>query len=581
MHQTRTWLIVAACLALPAPGLWGAESNAPLAQQGYDLLKKSCYRCHGIEFKVANFNVLDRASLLARRQKDENPAVTPGNLEQSALWGLVSDDEMPRGKPKLTADEKDTLRRWILAGAPLPGRQPRPFRGDKDVLTAVRDHLRQTDPEDRRFQRYFTLTHLYGNYQHVTDDELRLDRAALSKLINSLSWKPGLVGPKAVDAAGTVFVIDVRQVGWDEHDIWKEVLKLYPYGLTHNRAADEGLRNLAQEVYDLAGCDLPYVRADWFIATAARPPLYHTLLQLPKTAQELEQQLRVDPGRDFLRNQLARAGFMKSAVSRQNRLVDRHDAVYGAYWKSYDFKTNEGTGNLLNFPLGPVFSANPFPNQAFEQAGGELIFNLPNGLQGYLLINIKGERIDAGPIEIVRDDQETGGTPAVINGLSCMSCHKHGVIRFQDQLRAGSAVSGDALLKVQQLVRKQDDMNRLLDRDQERFLRALDEATGGFLKVGEDANKTIRDFPEPVGAVARLYVEDVNLEAAAYELGLDDPSKLKSLIESNRRLRQLGLGPLANGGTVKRDVWSSLQFTTSPFHNVARELGLGTPYLAF
>jgi len=32
------------------------------------------------------------------------------------------------------------------------------------------------------------------------------------------------------------------------------------------------------------------------------------------------------------------------------------------------------------FPLGPRFAGNLFDDQAFEQAGGGVIFNLPNGL---------------------------------------------------------------------------------------------------------------------------------------------------------------------------------------------------------
>src|SRR5262249_44240885 len=159
----------------------------------------------------------------------------------------------------------------------------------------------------------------------------------------------------------------------------KEVVKAYPYGLTHRKSSQQELRELAQEVYDLADSDLPYLRGDWFVATASRPPLYHTLLGLPTQAQALEQRLEVNVVQDFLRGKLARAAFLTSGVSKQNRLVDRHEAIHGAYWKSYDFKTNEGSGNLLKHPLGPVFADNPFPRQAFEHAGGELIFNLPNG----------------------------------------------------------------------------------------------------------------------------------------------------------------------------------------------------------
>jgi len=557
------------------------EPEGDLAERGVQVLKAYCYRCHGVDFKVPRYNVLDRAVLVANRDKDEQPYVVPGKPDESQIWQRVAvDEDMPPSGKKPTDPEKEVLKKWIVAGAPFPVRPQRPFKSEKDILAAVREHLNRTRENDRKHQRYFSLTHLYNN-QYVSPDELRLYRAALAKLLNSLSWKQDLVVPKAIDPEETLFNVDLRRLGWDEHELWKEVLKVYPYGLTHGHDEDEKMRELATEIAQLAGTDLPLLRADWIIATASRPPLYHTLLHLPKDARELERQLKVDVQKDFLRNELARAGFITSGVSRQNRLVDRHPAVYGACWKSYDFKNNNGTGNLLKFPLGPVFDDNPFPRQAFQHAGGELIFNLPNGLQGYLLVDAKDRRIDEGPIEVVRDAQETAGTPAVVNGLSCMACHKHGVIRFEDKVRQGSAVGGDALVKVQELFRSKEDMDRLLDRDEERFLHALEEATGSFLRTGADRDKKLREFPEPVGAIARLYVKDLGVEEVALELGMEDPKKLQAMIEGNPMLRRLGLGPLTNGGSIKRDVWSSLEFTTSLFHNVARELGLGTPHVSF
>ena len=53
-------------------------------------------------------------------------------------------------------------------------------------------------------------------------------------------------------------------------------------------------------------------------------------------------------------DKLARAGFTTSGVSKHNRLVERHERGYGAYWKSYDFKSDDGTANLIGFPLGPA-----------------------------------------------------------------------------------------------------------------------------------------------------------------------------------------------------------------------------------
>ena len=39
----------------------------------------------------------------------------------------------------------------------------------------------------------------------------------------------------------------------------------------------------------------------------------------------------------------------------------------------------------------------------FSQDGGEIIFNLPNGLQAYLIVDREGVRIDAAPISIVSE----------------------------------------------------------------------------------------------------------------------------------------------------------------------------------
>lgn len=559
------------------------QADPPIAQQGYDFLKTYCYRCHGVAFKVPGYNVLDRDVLTAKRRGQDTPYLTPGKLDQSEMWRRVAvDGDMPPSGAKPSEAEKETFKKWIEAGAPFPGLfndgNKRPFLTEKDILSAIRDHLNKTDKSVRKFQRYFTLTHLHNNNQNVTADQMRLYRAALSKLAHSLSWKRDIVIPKPIDKDETIYNVDLRDLGWDEHDLWRQLLKTYPYGLKHSTSTNDDLRMIAQDVYDLAGSDLPYLRADWFITAAAQPPLYHAMLRLPQTARDLEQQLRVDVEQDFLRDKLARGGVLTSGVSSQNRIVDRHRADHGAYWKSYDFKTNETEGNVVKFPLGPAFRANPFSHQAFRHAGGEIIFNLPNGLQGYLLVDEKGQRIERGPVEIVKDSQETSGTPIIVNGLSCMACHKHGIIRFEDVIGKGSAVADDALIKVRRLFPSKNDMDKLLDQDERRFLQSLEETTGSFLKAGPDKDRNIRDFPEPVGAIARLYLKDLDLRSVAMELGLDDPEKLRASIKDNRRLREVGLGPLLQGGSIKRENWDSLRAFISLYHDVARELELGTPF---
>src|SRR5262249_28963206 len=129
---------------------------------------------------------------------------------------------------------------------------------------------------------------------------------------------------------------------------------------------------------------------------------------------------------------VVRAGFNGSGVANNNRLIERHEASYGAYWKSYDFAPLDGPDrdfrDLFQHPLGPA----PAPN-AFRHAGGEIIFNLPNGLQGYMLVDADGKRIDKAPTNVVKDVKQRDG--AVVTGVSCMSCHVKGMIAKDDQIR--------------------------------------------------------------------------------------------------------------------------------------------------
>jgi serine/threonine-protein kinase len=555
-------------------------ADQQLAERAYAVLKQNCYPCHGVDFKVPKFNVLDR-DILVKLRGVKKPYLTPGKPEKSKIWSRAGEDEDMPPKGPLSKAQQALLKKWIAAGAPFPrAEKSRPFLSDKDILTAIRNDLRdKVEPEERKFQRYFSLAHLYNNTT-VKEEDLRLYRAALAKLVNSLSWEADLVVPKAIDRRETIYRIDLRKLGWDRRGLWRAVLKAYPYALSQDDSKDKTLRRLARTIKDLSRNKVPYLRADWFIASASRPPLYHTLLELPANAAALERKLRVDVLRDFRQDRLARAGLTSSGVSRQNRLVERHPASNGAtyYWKSYDFRTNEGRGNLLKYPLGPSSRKHPFPDHTFEHAGGEIIFNLPNGLQGYLLVDHKDNRINEGPSDIVRDLLETSGSPAIVNGLSCMACHKDGIIGgFKDVVRGGDAVSGTAREKVQRLYPGDKKLARLIQKDRRRFLSALEKAIGPFLQVGADKRKAIAEFPEPVGAVARLYVKDLGLEEAARELNFADARELKRLIATNGRLREMGLGPLARGGRIKRQLWGSLTGTYSLFHKAAAELGRGTP----
>ena len=550
-----------------------AQDEQQVALDAAALLKSRCYGCHGRTFNgSAQLNVMDRAGLL------EHGYVLPGKASESPILRRVIEGEMPpedSGVAALSEEEQNLLRSWIEQGAPIVERETRAFKPMAAVLGDIHRDLIAADPADRPYLRYFTLTHLSNNAA-VSEFDLRLFRAALSKAINSLSRESEILVPIAIDAEQSILRLDLRRVGWTRQQ-WRWLLAQYPYGVHFENGEDHRLASLDEELDALSESDLCWIRGDWFVNHATRPPIYDRFLALPTTVQQLESSLNVDFPFNFNNNRLQRAAFASSGVSQGNRLVERHPASFGYYWKSYDFKDKGAAGNLFRLPLGPRFAENPFAEQAFVHDGGEMIFSLPNGLQGYMLTDGAGNKIDRGPIEVVRDSKETAGTPEIVNGLSCIHCHRHGMITFQDTLRDGLGVFGEPRRKVRSLYVERPAMNRVVAADRARFLNALEQAIGPFLQTGDDADKAIDQFAEPVGAIARMYQRDLGPEQAALELGIDSPTRLRELVSANTELQKLGLGPLARGEAIKRAEWESTAAFVSPFQEASRILGLATP----
>jgi mono/diheme cytochrome c family protein len=217
-------------------------SDATLAERAVDILRQHCYRCHGREYKVEGYNILDRAVLLAGRGEDP-PYLTPGKPDESELW--LRFDEMPPKGARPSPEEREVILRWIEAKAPFPAAtEPRVFIKELAVLDAIRNHLRGQDRADRPFIRYFTLTTLHNNPK-VNDEELRLARAGVSKLVNSLSRKPTIVVPAVLGPDNVVMAVDLRKLGWDNTRVWSRILADYPYGLRFRNDRDPALRDLA------------------------------------------------------------------------------------------------------------------------------------------------------------------------------------------------------------------------------------------------------------------------------------------------------------------------------------------------
>lgn len=557
------------------------ESRADLGTRAVEVLKSRCYQCHGSSSRIAGLDVLDRGVLVENRGTPERPLafITPGVPSESILMDAINSDFMPPTEAgEVTEDERQLLVEWIESGAEFPPGRNVQFVSTLTQLEAVRALLLAVDSQDRPFMRFFSIAHLQNN-RSITEDDLRLYRAALSKTLHSLTWEREIHLPKVVPGTEeSLLVIDLRDFGWEREGLWAEIMRGYRYGLDFEHVEDRALRNAGTDVALLTGADVPIVRADWFIVNATRPPLYHRLLEIPSTLGELEERLGVDFEQAFDRRRLMRAGFSRSGVSRQNRLLERHQPPNTEYyWISYDFFPRRERGDLIRFPLGPERPENPYEKFAFSHDGGEIIWRLPNGMQGYMLVAADGRRIDAGPIEVVFDAKSSLGSPLITNGVSCIHCHRNGMItEWRDEVREAAPFGGAISQAVRELYPPADEMARQVEQDRRSFLAALEQVCGPYLRVGDDADRAISDFPEPVGKVVEWYLRDLDLTGLACELGIEHVDELRERIRRESFFRELGLGPAAADppGTVKREKWEGGS-GRSLYHEVMVELQPG------
>ena len=512
------------------------SAQQQIAQDAYAIFEQSCFICHGPAGSFKESLLIDHNTLI------QNGTVIPGNPNTSELYNrLVTTDtakRMPLQQPPLSAQAINTIRNWILAGAPdwtATSTTDGDFISPGEMLNTIETHLMSLSSFDRAFARYFTLTHLYN--AGVTPSILQEYRRGLYKLVNSLSWGVTVTNPQPIDPQGTILYIDLRHYEWDVNDGWGQIEAEYPYHISFDAPEQTALRDQLSRLQTEMKSDIPSVQVDWFVAQASLPPLYHDLLSLPLTDRELETRLEVDVVRNLLNApgvRVWRAGTNDSGVSNNNRVIERHTSRYGAYWKSYDFAGSVGTQNIFTHPL------------SFTHDGGEVVFNLPNGLQGYYLANASGFRLDAAPINIVSNP--AASDPTVRNGLSCLGCHTEGMKTFEDQVRSvieSNATPAYDKAQALRLYAEQSEMDALLGEDMERYRVALTK-TGGAVGDIEPISRFHEVFQGPVDAAYAAAV--VGLETEAFQ----------EKIRENIGLQNIGLLVLdSENGSMKRDTWTS------------------------
>jgi len=564
------------------PAAGGTDNK--LAAEVKEILSSRCAYCHGTPpVTPKKFQYVDDLAKLRVSR-----LVVIGKPEDSELYRQIQAGDMPlttkaekeAGKQAepLTPAQVSLIGEWIRKGAPVdaeaspavaqatPPPEVKPA-ADATAATAQRKivslsglaagalaDLNSIEPrEDRKDVRYVSLEALHNNTVAVSDTTLSDARIGVRKLLNSLSTNPKVALFEETGPEKILFRVRLRDLGWTART-WDTIAACYPYGIEGN-----GL----EAVGAACGSAIPIIRADWLAACATRPPLYHTILAIPATVSELEKELKIDINQNLRDGRAVRSGFSKSGISLANRLAEHHElgSHQGSFWISYDFQKSSGTGRLTDFPLGPKSARLAGGGHAFEHAGGEIIWTLPNGFFAYMLTDARGHRLDgAAPANIVGDRDNVTGRVEISNGLSCITCHSQGLkVMPPDEVR-GSVNAGKLSADEQRLV-------ELLHPPQEKIDTLVRDGQAAFQSALKAAN--VADTKgEPVYLLAKHYEENVTLAQAAAEFGLSAEEFKKKLDEKITVF--FDLAQLLPRGNVIRESFEE------KFPEVVKRLDFGT-----
>ncbi|HEU4583939.1 MAG TPA: hypothetical protein VFS67_37035 [Polyangiaceae bacterium] len=487
-----------------------AELDKDAAQ---NVLKSKCGYCHGAaltkEQAKAGMNFIDDidklvaagkiipmnsagSKVIQRMVRKEMPPVGSG-------YDLVSDAEI-----QIVAAYIDNPRYW--GGLPEANCEDEGQLIDFDQLYRdINSDLAGEDKDDRVFYRYISLTNRFT--AGVCAPALDGDRNAMVKMMNMLSIKAKVGKVTPVNQTQTLYRIDLRDFDWDRaievenepfDDVWEAIIDANPYAVPF--VGDD-----ADDANADTGTDVPVMFADQMLNVATIGNLYYAIIDVDinqTLGTFIRDKLGVNVQEDIENEDAIRAGTTKSNVTRQDRLVERHDLVVrnGALWQSFDFEANNANESIFENPFG------------FTAGGSEAIFTLPNGMLAYIIADADDRIVQDS--DILLDTSQDNHR--ALTSVSCSNCHAAGLIPVKDEVepiaRANARQIGLDNDEVEQLERiyvKAEVFAQQVKLDTETFYnRAL-----------QQANLPIQGG-DPVGRVFVRFEDDVRLQDAAGDLGL-------------------------------------------------------------
>jgi hypothetical protein len=527
-------------------------SIAAFEKTVYPLLRANCSTCHSSD----NMGQLPlHADVTLERAHDD--ALGYVNLRQVATSRLISRLSVDTHNcwSECSTDAgviQAEMQRWaeLLGPDGIPDVDIPEYPAEVSeevVLEWIENDRASLAPEDAEYTRYASL-HVLLNWG-ATPDDMNTARAGLSKALNSTArYAPAIVNPEAVNEYGIVYRFDVRAYwGYARNrpsfspksepvpgrclsgggfgygapgevevrpdcglEIWERITK----GNIAVAPDDMTWIKLGSPANNL-GFKAEYVEAAQLVYTLSRPDVYNDVMQIPGIASALERELGVDRSKTYQ--------FMtvNDAITIGERLMWRAPIADGYYWKSVDqFSTtpfvfyerpiptftDEQKSQIITTPMvtgesGPVASSEYTGETGAQAQTSEVIFSLPNQLQGYAIFGSGNQRrADAFTI-VVLDPRRLHEMPGVqraidlnstlaalgvktrlLNGASCMGCHSAGVNRAPDDMRpyiaanrSGSWTRHATTADVEALYPGTEAMVPIIEADRRFFLAAQQE----------------------------------------------------------------------------------------------------------
>jgi len=537
--------------------------TSELGKEVKAILEQNCARCH------AGTKSGDMDYVLNLKELVKNDKIVPGIKEDSQLYVRMQQQSMP---PAFERTQRPTFGQIDQVGQfidELPkdlfdadaSCKTLPFMELDDQIALMAQDVQKLDSKDQPFTRYLTIT--YSSNAGGCEGErkeLERQRFALFKGINSVSTNNIVGRPQPIDEGNTIYRIDIRDYNWDRQiDLLDDGIAGAPGTVLFDDAWDAIVAGVgafavpytgdqADDLNADTGTEVPFLPVNAFLQATEFGDLYYSLIGGRANLFDFERDvLKIDTKAEIADDNLLRGGFSNSGVSKQERVLNRFDqgtASGYAYWISFDFDGGSGNeaGNGLVLGLGnESIYQNPID---FKFTGGEAIFNLPNGFQGYYVANAAGKRLNTAPVGIVIDPAQNNGL--VTNGASCHSCHNAGMITFTDTVRQfvleNKTIFDNATYEaVMNQYPTQAEFQQAMDRDSELHVNAV--VKSGIPKGTPDAvSRTYLDFQ----------LGNVTSKIAAGELQVPESVLLQTLGDLDPRLDNLR----KPDGYVDRDIFT-------------------------